>query len=177
MAKDELRDIRANLLSPGIGPGTYADGGERYQTALMEQYKLCVEMADRISQRRGLTNMFFLTLNSAIFTLIGIFWNKQPEVPEWTLVFPALLAVLECVAWWLLIRSYRQLNTAKYKVIGALEEQLPASPFWKAEWPELGEGKTIRLYYPLSHIEGWIPMLFILAYLVGWVLAIRIGSR
>jgi hypothetical protein len=35
-------------------------------------------MADRISSRRGLTNTFFLTLNTAIFTVIGVFWNKRP---------------------------------------------------------------------------------------------------
>ena len=32
-----------------------------------------VEMADRIIQRRGLTNTFFLTLNTAIFTAVGLF--------------------------------------------------------------------------------------------------------
>jgi hypothetical protein len=32
-----------------------------YDSALREQYKLYVEMADRISARRALTNSFFLT--------------------------------------------------------------------------------------------------------------------
>ena len=28
----------------------------------------------------------------------------------------------------------------EYIVVGALEERLPASPYWKAEWQVLGEG-------------------------------------
>jgi len=33
---------------------------------VMDQYKLYVEMADRVSARRSLANTFFLTLNTAI---------------------------------------------------------------------------------------------------------------
>src|SRR5256885_4461010 len=37
----------------------------------LEQYKLYVEMADRISSRRLTANSFFLTINSAIIALGG----------------------------------------------------------------------------------------------------------
>jgi hypothetical protein len=46
----------------------------RLETLGLEQYKIYVEMADRISARRGMTNTFFLTLNTAIFTAVGVFW-------------------------------------------------------------------------------------------------------
>jgi hypothetical protein len=68
-----------------------------------------------------------------------------------------------------MVRSYRLLNGAKYRVVGALEQQLPASPFWRAEWWALGEGKDRSLYWPLSHIEQWVPVLFALTYLVGYL--------
>ncbi|MGV9866302.1 RipA family octameric membrane protein [Rhodococcus koreensis] len=71
----------------------------------------------------------------------------------------------QCFAWSYLVRSYRLLNSAKYQVVGALEERLPASPFWRAEWSALGEGTDRTRYWPLSHIEQWIPILFALAYL------------
>jgi hypothetical protein len=64
------------------------DDPKAYQAALLEQYKLYVEMADRISQRRGLTNTFFLTLNTAIFTLVGAFWKDRPHAEVWWLIFP-----------------------------------------------------------------------------------------
>ena len=72
-----------------------------------------------------------------------------------------LAAILgQCFAWFYLVRSYRLLNSAKYQVVGVLEERLPASPFWGAEWWALGEGTDRARYWPLSHIEQWIPILF-----------------
>jgi hypothetical protein len=49
-----------------VSAASYEGGNEKHQAAILEQYKLYVEMAERISQRRGLTNTFFLTLNTAI---------------------------------------------------------------------------------------------------------------
>jgi hypothetical protein len=149
--------------------GSYGGDKKAWQEALLEQYKVYVEMADRISQRRGLTNTFFLTLNTAIFTIVGIFWKDRPSGNPWWLLVPLLVVLGECFAWFYLLRSYRLLNTAKFKVIGALEERLPASPYWRAEWSALGEGDDWRLYWPLSHIEKWIPILFAVLYIVGFV--------
>jgi hypothetical protein len=39
----------------------YEGDRKAYQVALLEQHKIYVEMADRISQRRGIANTFFLT--------------------------------------------------------------------------------------------------------------------
>jgi hypothetical protein len=147
----------------------YRGDQQVYQAAILDQYKLYAEMADRISQRRGLTNTFFLTLNTAIFTLIGVLWKDKPHGDPWWLVFPLLAVLGQCFAWFYLVRSYRLLNTAKYEVLGGLEERLPASPYWRAEWWVLGEGNDRRKYWPLSHIEKWIPILFGLVYLSGFV--------
>jgi hypothetical protein len=138
-----------------------------YHAMLLEQYKLYAEMADRVSARRGTANAFFLTLNTAIATSIGVFWEHPPQASRWLLVAPWLVLVGQCLAWFWLIRSYRQLNTAKYAVIGALEERLPASPYWLAEWTALGKGEDPARYWPLSHVEQWIPWFFGLVYTVG----------
>jgi hypothetical protein len=37
----------------------------------VELYKLAVEMADRISARRGLANSFFLTANTGVVAVLG----------------------------------------------------------------------------------------------------------
>jgi hypothetical protein len=131
-----------------------------YASALLEQYKLYVEMADRVSARRALANAFFLTLNTSVFVLFGVFWQQRPAVAVWWLVFPFLALVGQCVAWYWMLRSYRQLNAAKYLVVGALEKRLPASPYWNAEWAALGEGKVPSRYLPLTHLEQWVPVLF-----------------
>jgi hypothetical protein len=147
------------------------------QAAILDQYKIYVEMADRISARRGLTNTYFLTLNSAIFATIGTFWQHKPDGQIWWLTLPLVMLLGECFAWFYLLRSYRQLNTAKYEVIGAMEARLPASPYWRAEWKALGEGKYPSKYWPLSHIESWIPIFFGALYLAGYVALVIAGAR
>ena len=150
----------------------YAAAGEKYQAAILDQYKTYVEMADRISVRRGLTNTFFLTLNTLILTTIGTFWKDRPTAAVWYLAVPLAALLVQCAAWFWLLRSYRQLNSAKYIVIGALEERLPASPYWRAEWTALGEGRDPSRYWPLTHLEKWTPVSFAAIYLAGFVIAL-----
>jgi len=58
-----------------------------------------------------------------------------------------------------LIRSYKQLNTAKFKVLHEIEEKLVMN-LHKYEWEILEEGKNYKVYYPFSHIEMLIPWIF-----------------
>jgi hypothetical protein len=174
MAGDEETRIRDQLWNATVGPECYEGSGERYQAAILEQYKLYVEMADRISNRRGLTNTFFLTLNTTTITVIGLFWNDRPDASPLILALPLMIAIAQCAAWWWIVRSYRQLNTAKFRVVGALEERLPASPYRRAEWAALGEGQDWHKYLPLTHLEQWIPILFGLVYLLGFLMALAV---
>ena len=157
-------DVEADLWNAAVGPMQYHEPNVAYQEAILEQYKLYVEMADRISVRRGLANTFFLTLNAAVFTLIGVFWKDRPQAAPTVLIVPFFIAVALCLAWFWLVRSYRQLNSGKSAVIGALERRLPASPYWAAEWTALGKGNDRARYWSLTHIEIWVPALFGLAY-------------
>jgi hypothetical protein len=167
-------EVEPDLWNDDVGPDTYSTANEKYQAAILDQYKLYVEMADRISARRSLANTFFLTLNAAVFTLIGIFWKDRPKASPALLVVPLVVLLALCLAWFWLVRSYRQLNSGKYAVIGALERRLPASPYWRAEWKALGSGLDKARYWPLTHLEQWVPGLFGLAYLCGFVAALLI---
>ncbi|MQY28117.1 RipA family octameric membrane protein [Nocardia aurantia] len=144
-------------------------GEEPYYKLLLEQYKMYTEMADRISARRGLTNTFFLTFNTTMFSAIAFFFKDTPHLSRGLLVFPLLGLLIQCLAWYWLLRSYRQLNAGKYVVVGALEQRLPASPYWRAEWAALGKGAEPSRYLPLTHIEQLIPMLFAATYLLGFI--------
>ncbi len=166
--------IRGRLWNADVDVQSYVEPADKYQAALLEQYKIYVEMADRVSGRRGLTNTFFLTLNTAVFTVIGVFLQHKSHTASWLLIFPLIALIGECGAWFYLVRSYRQLNTAKYEVIGALEEKLPASPYWRAEWLALGEGRDRSKYWPLTHLEQWVPILFGATYLIGFFVAATI---
>jgi hypothetical protein len=164
-----LEQIRSRLWNADVRADSYADNGEKYHVAVLEQYKLYVEMSDRISARRGLANTFFLTLNTTVFTVIGVSWRDRPNASAWLLLFPLVVLLGQCFAWFWLMRSYRQLNAAKYIVIGALEERLPASPYWQGEWLALGEGKDRSKYVPLTDLERWVPVLFAACYLGGFL--------
>ena len=93
-----MAELRDRLRYDSVGPASY-EGKQAYQAAILDQYKLYVEMADSISQRRGLTNTFFLTLNTAIFTTVGVFWTDRPDAPEWPLLFPLVALLAQCGAW------------------------------------------------------------------------------
>jgi hypothetical protein len=148
---------------------------EAARSVVLEQYKLCVEMADRVSARRGLANTFFLSLNSAIFAAFGVFVDEVPHSHRGVLIIPLVVLMVQCLAWFWTLRSYRQLNSAKFAVIGALEERLPASPYWAAEWAALGGGRDPARYWPLSHVESIVPALFATAYLGALVVVLATG--
>jgi len=51
-------------MSDTLGPPAYDGSTAQYQVAVIEQHKIYVEMADRISARRSVTNTYFLTLRA-----------------------------------------------------------------------------------------------------------------
>jgi hypothetical protein len=164
-------ELEQSLWNRDVTPSDY-DSAAAYQNAILEQYKLYAEMADRISARRALANTFFLTLNAALFSLLGVLAKDPPHASRGLLALPLAILLGLCLAWFWIVRSYRQLNAAKYAVIGALEFRLPASPYHNAEWKALGEGRDKASYWPLTHLEQWVPSLFALAYIAAFVAAI-----
>ena len=129
-------------------------------------------MADRISSRRDVANGFFLTLNSLILGAVGFFFEKQNLLPsKCLLLLPLAVLLLECFFWWRLITSYKQLNGAKFKIIGEMESRLPASPYGKVEWDLLLERGTDRkIYWPLTHLESKIPIVFGVGYIITTII-------
>ncbi|MBA6441307.1 RipA family octameric membrane protein [Streptomyces sp. GMR22] len=165
-----MSDIKDTLWNTAVGPSDYSAATERYRDAILEQYKLCVEMADRVSARRNLTNTFFLSLNSAVVAVVAaVSDDALATASAWLLLAGLLILLAQCAAWFVMVRSYRQLNAAKYAVIGALEERLPAYAYSRAEWGALGEGRDWRKYLPLTHVEQWVPVIFCFSYLLGFV--------
>ncbi|WP_208758323.1 RipA family octameric membrane protein [Micromonospora violae] len=173
----DIAAIRSALWTSEVTADSYGGETERYQGAILEQYKIYVEMADRVSARRGSTNTFFLAVNTAVFTLVNVIWAQGVQVPRTALVLPLAILVAQCAAWSWILRSYRQLASAKFRVIGALEERLPASPYWRAEWKGLGSGRDRSLYWPMAYLEQWVPVVFAVAYLIllGLVLAVTVS--
>jgi hypothetical protein len=142
-------------------------------------YKLAVEMADRVSARRALANSFFVGVHTVITALVGVLHPLAPALPSETgrpFPFASLLAAAAgatlAVAWWVMLRSYRDLNRAKFTVINKLEERLPVRIFTD-EWAVLKppQVKSWRgRYTELGQVERLVPVVFFLLYLGSIVL-------
>lgn len=148
------------------------DYGASYGQHLLEQYKLYVEMADRISQRRQIANGFCLSINTAMLGIVGLAASRCTPGQVFVMIGVISLAgILTTYGWYRLLCSYRDLNTAKFAVIHAIEAHLPIAPY-AAEWVAAGEGKNPRFYKPFSHIEVWIPRVFMVVYVVALIYCI-----
>ena len=145
--------------------------------SILEQYKLYVEMADRISERRMSTNRFYMTLLSGLLIMISFVVNKDninALADQQFIIYLAtgILGVLVCIIWYVNIRSYRQLNTAKFQVIHEMEERLSYSPY-KIEWEILGKAHDYKKYFQLSRIEAYVPLILLLPYLTLIIYSIK----
>jgi hypothetical protein len=162
--KDELRLFETK-------PESY---GSKYKDDLFEQYKLYVEMADRVSERRSKANNFFLAANTLLVSIFGAIVAIDPLSTTLkgfgSLIF-ALSGIAFSFAWLYIVKSYSQLNSGKFKIIHTVEENLPLA-LYRAEWTALGEGRNPKLYRPLTEIEIYAPLTFVLIYMAIIVLNI-----
>lgn len=141
--------------------------GKMYNAHLIEQYKLCVEMADRVSERRNNTNSFFLTLNGVLITAIGILakiGSSNLVYNFFWVVVASVAGVIFCWCWVTTINCYRKLNSAKFEVINTIEKKLPASSF-DTEWKQLNAEDKKGKYPQLTNVERWIPIVFSFLYI------------
>jgi hypothetical protein len=68
----------------------------------------------------------------------------------------------------MLVRSYRLLGSAKYRIIAELEKALPARPFAE-EWNMVLSGVGRKRYWRLTWLEQWIPPAFAASYAISYV--------
>ncbi len=98
---------------------------------LLEIYKLHAELADSVSRQRGTSNRFYMLILSGLAVLFSAFLQRKNGVPlEWLMVGFGLFGMLLASAWYIVIRSYRQLNSGKFKALHELEEKL-TYPFFQ----------------------------------------------
>ena len=143
---------------------------ELYQNLLVEQYKLYVEMYDRITARRSLANTFFLTLHAILISVLGLsLRNTNSITGVGLLLFPLLGLLVLCYAWWRLVQYYRRVSSAKERVIAEMETRLPSNPSWAAERKVM---QVDRPYNSLRRMEITLPFVFGALYLLtyGYIL-------
>jgi len=155
-------EVPKGKLWNDIQEGATYPPNEKWHSHLLDQYKLYVEMADRISQRRTNANTYFLSVNSAILAFVGYLTTAASPSYMWLL---ALAGCMLTLFWYNIIISYRDLNSVKWQVVQDIEKRLPISPY-DAEWDAVQRGGNPKLYRPISHIESWVPGVFLFLHLI-----------
>jgi hypothetical protein len=159
--------------SPQLIRHTKESYGESFKADLFEQYRLYVASAEKISERRVSANNYLLTVNAFLVTLYGLLAASQYK-SYWTILVP-VAGVLVSLTWHRIITSYRDLNTVKFKVIHELEQHMPAA-LYDYEWQKAEEGRG-KAYRPLSHLERWVPIIFMVLYMLLVVVGVLSSVR
>ena len=127
----------------------------------LEIYKLHADLADRVSQRREGANRLYVSLVAGLGVFIAALLRFDADGgPDWVVVaivgaFGALLSL----SWFLVLRSYRQLNSEKFRVLHELEDQL-VYQFFKREWDPTSVGRKSNRYRRLTQVEVTLPAIF-----------------
>ena len=149
-----------------MNPTDYGEN-PKYSDHFLEQYKLYVEMTDRVSQRREQANRFYVSLVAAIGALLLVLARFGVADGVWPMVFMAsgAFGAALSLVWFVNIKSYRLLNSAKYEVINKMEEQLPVAGY-SDEWDMLRSRNRVVGPLGLSGVEQFVPAIFIVLFLL-----------
>ena len=124
--------------------------------SIIDQYKVLVDSSIKVTEWRGHSNKFFMTLNLAVFSLPALSSTRDN-----TSIITNVIGIFLCLIWIRANRSYKILNTAKFKLIHELESKLDEQIF-EQEWDLLRAGG----YESLSSIEAMNPILFAALHLI-----------
>lgn len=130
---------------------------------LVEIYKLLIEMADRVSQRRQAANSFYLSVNTLLLGSSAYLLPSPQQVQGILVITVAGVAI--SVLWVWNILSYKTLNTAKFAVIQELEKSLSVQPYTD-EWTRLDPEQDGERHTPFHKVEMFVPWVFLTAYVV-----------
>ncbi|MBY5690638.1 hypothetical protein HFO41_17770 [Rhizobium leguminosarum] len=136
----------------------------------LDIYNLYLATAEKVSDRRATANTWMLSVNGAIAGLYSYLGGAKASVGAterawWLWVIP-VAGIFISIAWAALLASYRKLNSAKFKVLQELEDELPFKPFLREQviYKDLGRR-------PLAWVERLVPISFAALYTALLVIA------
>lgn len=137
-----------------------------------ELYKLYVDSMEKVAQRRQTSNNFFLTLNSSLLLGSSIA-NSVSNFKLTTNILLTSIGIVLCIIWIQLNKNYNLLNRVKFNIIHRMETLFLIMPFTD-EWAELSSLKGRKRYKSFSLLENFIPVSFIILYLLTLIAIIFI---
>ena len=143
----------------------------------LELYKLHSEFADRVSQRRDAANRLHVTLIVGLALFVATIYRFGPGggLNDAMLMGISALGVFLSISWLVVIRSYKQLNSEKFRVLHELETHLVFA-FFTREWDPEESGEKSNRYWRLTHVETGLPVLLGLAFVALFIYMICASS-
>ncbi len=142
--------------------------GDNYSSHLLELFKIYIDSVEKNSDRRQKANAYLLSLNTSFIAILGVFSIKDViSLPWYISLSLCLIGVAISVLWYSILKTYRRINSAKFKVINSIAQQLPITPY-SAEWEVLKSQK----HKSLSNLEQIIPYIFTAVYIFIFVFSL-----
>jgi len=142
---------------------------------VIEAYGIFTPTLCNISNRRALTNNYFIAINSilasALAILLRVAENEDMCESLWrilSIIFFCIAAGYVCICWSGILKAYEQIILAKLKVLQEMEVELPMKPVTREMKLRAEETKPRELIKS----ERQIPKAFFCLYLGITVLAI-----
>ena len=147
------------------------------QSELIEIYKLHSELADRVSSRREGANRLYVSLlvGLGVFVVALLRFGVGDASEHIVLGLIGFFGMLLSMSWFFVIRSYKQLNTEKFRVLHDLETKLPYQ-FFTLEWDPEAEGSKSNKYWKLTDVERTLPFIFLILFFGVSIYAIFLFS-
>ncbi len=148
--------------------------------SVVDIYKVLIDMADKVSQRRQNANNFYLSVNTAITGAAA--YLSATGNPTANIAIISIAGLVVCLLWKRNIDSYKDLNSGKFHVITEIEKALPVAAF-TTEWDVLQRGESKKLYRPFHVVEVLVPFIFAavhlaqIARLIPWHSLLALVSR
>ena len=118
-----------------------------------EQFKLFVESAEKMSEKRMINNNFVLTLNTAY---IGFLVTIDKKI-----LILYILGIILCVVWLIMNFNYRERNKIKFEIINEYESK--HNQFYIKEY-----AKTKKMLN-LNFFENVIIFIFVIVYILTYI--------
>jgi hypothetical protein len=127
---------------------------------LVDQYRLAVEMWDRVRARRQQSNQFYVSINTAFLTAIVALMGVGHMGNDYLIIVLSMVGLALCVLWFFTIMNYKLLTENKLEIIGQLEQVLPACPFSVEK----------RSHSPFTVVERGVSIVFFILYVAVLVI-------
>lgn len=174
----EAKENIKSIIFPNWGGrliASYTDLTDTDKHILLDQYRMMLDTSESLMARRQTLNSFYISLNCAVFALVGTLATFKPELQTLAIIIFIMswFGVGTSFMWIRMIDAYGALNTSKYDIINAIEKELPASIF-DAEWITSQRKPRKERYSSFTKREKETPKLFLIMYILIIILSILI---